>query len=313
MSGAVEFAVRAALARVLPDSASFANVLPHALSGGLNTRSYVVTVGDADRQLVVRLPLAGAPPALNDVAAEARVMRAAAAAGLAPAVVGTVPPEGVLVSEFLPAATAWTQTDAREPRNLERIAALLRRLHALDAPAARYEAAAIAARYLAALGPTAGTDARRFGASVTSTPAPASVPLSAWSDELIARAREVDRLCAGEDALCHNDLFAANVLDDAGALVLIDFEYAVRAAPLIDLAGYAAMNELAPDERRALVAAYYRDAAPPFRHEELDGAIRMLRLMAYFWALLGARHATSAAPYAELAAGLESTLHEDRS
>ena len=60
-----------------------------------------------------------------------------------------------------------------------------------------------------------------------------------WGDELLTLARRYDARYA-PTAFCHNDLVAANVLDD-GQLALVDFEYAVRADPLLDLANAAGM------------------------------------------------------------------------
>jgi Ser/Thr protein kinase RdoA (MazF antagonist) len=69
--------------------------------------------------------------------------------------------------------------------------------------------------------------------------------------------------------------------------VLVDFEYAVRADALLDLANVAAMNDFDRGQRRALLAAY-RQAEPAGEVlAELDALIRMVRLMAWFWAVLG--------------------------
>jgi thiamine kinase-like enzyme len=285
--GAVEAAIRAALARALPEAAAGA-LTYRPLAGGLNTRSFHVTAGGCD--VVVRLPLGGAPPLL-DLATEAAVMRAAAAAGAAPRVVDADPASGVLVTEFLAGAAAWTAVAAREPRNVARLAELLRRLHATPAAAPRFAAGAIAARYVAAAAAATAEDPR-------------------WGAELVRRARDFDARHTG-DALCHNDLFAANVLDDGG-LVLVDFEYAVRAAPLLDLASFAAMNDTSAELRRTLLTQYYRGAVPPGAEAELDGAVRMVRLMGYFWSLLGLAGAVDTQPYAELAASLAQMLHRDR-
>lgn len=290
MQASVEAALRAAVARAAPGAAAGAlDFRP--LAGGVNARSFVVRAGA--RELVVRLPALGAP-ALLDLATEAGIMRAAAAEGLAPAVVDADPDTGVLVTEYRSAAASWTAADARAPRNIARLAALLRRLHALPARAPRFEAATIAERYVA-----------RAASAEPAWPADAG-----WADELVRRARRFDAR-GSADALCHNDLFAANILDD-GALVLVDFEYAVRADPLLDLAGYGAMNGLAADERALLWAEYRR--RPPSHAEirELEETVRFVRLLAYFWVLLGRAAASDPAAYDELGADLADMLHKER-
>lgn len=284
-----ERAARATLARVLPSLAAPERAALRLLDGGLHRRSWLVSA--AGRELVLRMPEPGGAPLL-DVATEARVMQAAARKGLAPAVVAAE--NGALITEYRADAIAWTPSAARRRDNIARIAALLRELHALDVSAPVFDAERIAARYLAQL---------------TASGVEPDVAGRAWPDELMTLARRFAADHAAT-ALCHNDLVAANVLD-GGALLLIDFEYAVRAAPLLDLAGLAAMNEYAQPERRWLLAAYFGAAAP--QHEaELDAAIRLVRLLAYFWAALGARGAAEPRPYVELAARLASWLGAGR-
>jgi thiamine kinase-like enzyme len=283
-------AVRSALERVLgADAVRRATLWP--LEGGIKKRSYLVS--SDDMQWVLRLPAAGAD-ALLDLATEAAVMRAAAAAGLAPDVVAVDVEAGILLTDYRAGARAWSAVDARRPRNVERAAALLRDLHGLDAVAPPFGAERIARGYLAAL--SAGVDARlaRFDTRE-----------QAWVDELLERARYYDATHAAT-VLCHNDLVAANVLDD-GRLVLVDFEYAVRAAPVLDLAGLAGMNDYGTRERRELLAVYCGDGAA-IAESELERIVRLVRLMAFFWARLGELRAGGSTAYSELAAELAAKL-----
>jgi thiamine kinase-like enzyme len=284
-------AVRAALARVLG-----ADIVRRAtlweLEGGVKRRSYLVSAGD--EQWVLRLPAAGAQ-ALLDLPTEAAVTRAAAAAGLAPDVVAVDAEAGILLTEYRASARAWSADDARRPANIERAARLLRSLHALEMNAPAFAAERIARDYLAAL--SAGVDARRahFDAREQS-----------WVDELLERARYYDATYPAT-VLCHNDLVAANVLDD-GRLVLIDFEYAVRAAPVLDLAGLAGMNDYGAHERRELLAAYRGNGGAALAEAELDRIVRLVRLIAFFWARLGELNAGDSTAYRQLAAELARKL-----
>jgi len=284
-------AVRAALERVLG-----ADVVRRAtlweLDGGVKKRSYLVSA--ADGQWVLRLPAAGAG-ALLDLATEADVMRAAAAAGLAPDVVAVDVDAGILLTDYRAAARAWSAADARQPRNVERAAVLLRELHALDVEVPAFAAERVARGYLAAL--SAGVDARRarFDAGE-----------QAWVDELLERARHYDATHPPA-VLCHNDLVAANVLDD-GRLVLVDFEYATRGAPVLDLAGLAGMNDYGARERRELLAAYCGGDGAAITGPQLEKVVRLVRLMAFFWARLGELRAADATAYRALAAELGERL-----
>jgi Ser/Thr protein kinase RdoA (MazF antagonist) len=282
MDAAVEHAVRAALQRVLPSVAETAAVRYRALDGGLYKRSFLVTL--EDRHWVLRLPVAGLV-ALIDVATEAEAMSAAAAAGLAPAVVAVDAAAGVLLTDYRAGATPWTSAAARQPHNIHRAAALLRALHAVAVDLPAYDAERIAERYVAAL----GCDRAEPRA-----------------DELLQLARDYDARYPPA-VLCHNDLVAANVLDD-GELTLVDFEYAARGAPILDLASLAAMNDYDESQRRELLAAYYRESDVPFTAIEFAGVVRMVRLTAHFWARLAGRQIGDAKPYARLAERMTEAL-----
>ena len=80
--------------------------------------------------------------------------------------------------------------------------------------------------------------------------------------------------------LCHHDLVAENILDD-GQLWLIDFEYAVCAEPLLDLASLASMNDFSTAQQDCLLDAYYQGATPPFSTARFTEVIRLLRLLSY--------------------------------
>jgi thiamine kinase-like enzyme len=130
-----------------------------------------------------------------------------------------------------------------------------------------------------------------------------------WGDELVALARRYDAEYA-PTAFCHHDLAGANIIDD-GELVLVDFEYAVRGTPLLDLASFAAMNGLGSGERRALLAAYAARVPEPAELEELAALVRFVRLMAWFWALLGATRTAAPSAYAPYLAALAADLERE--
>jgi thiamine kinase-like enzyme len=59
----------------------------------------------------------------------------------------------------------------------------------------------------------------------------------------------------------HNDLLAANFIDDGERIWLIDFDYAGFNSPLFDLANLASNNELSGAQEQALLKSYF-GAAP---------------------------------------------------
>jgi thiamine kinase-like enzyme len=245
---------------------------------GVSNRSYLVTAEGV--RYVVKLRQGGLGDVLT-LQAEAEVMDRAAAAGLAPAVVGADAEAGALVSRYRSGARPLTRAAAREPRNIERVAALLRALHELPAELRPLECAACARAYVQAAGN--GSTARERDLAA----------------ELVARAASYDERYP-RSVLCHNDLIADNILDDR-ALSLVDFEYAMRAAPILDLASFATMNRLGADARRSLVRAYYAERAVPFTAAEFDGVVRLLQLVAFFWARAAARESGDPARFSEFA------------
>jgi thiamine kinase-like enzyme len=284
-------AAREALARLggLTHAAQRAELVP--LPGGTHARSWLVTHEDGTRQ-VLRLATR-ASAALLDVVTEARAMLAAARAGLAPDVVALDPERGTLLTEYR-VGMPWRREDAHRPANLVRLAALLRALHAVPVELPVFAAERVARGYLARLAaPPAAHEARA----------------ARWGGELVVLARDYDARYA-PTAFCHHDLVAANILE-ADGLVLVDFEYAVRATPLLDLANFAAMNGLVAAERRALLAAYRGTEPAAAELAELAALVRFARLMAWFWALIGATQSAAPAAYGEYVEALAADLERE--
>jgi thiamine kinase-like enzyme len=287
MSGGTdESAARAALRRVLANDTDAASATLEPLNGGLHRRSWLVTFADG-RRCVLRAPVEPSN-ALLDLVTEAEAMMAAARVRLAPPVVAIAPEEGVLLTEYRP-GKAWTPAGARRRPNIVRMATALRLLHTVATTLPAFAAEHIARGYLARLGD-----------------APHEPKLARRADDLLVLAHRYDATYA-PTAFCHNDLVAANVLDD-GELALVDFEYAVRASPLLDLASFAGMNGLGVAEQHLLLESYRRDTPTTAARNELATMVRMVRLFAWFWAGLGARRAANPAPYAALAAELDAVL-----
>ena len=55
----------------------------------------------------------------------------------------------------------------------------------------------------------------------------------------------------------HNDLLAANFIDDGDRLWLVDWDYAGYNSPLFDLGGLASNNELSPEQEQWMLKTYY--------------------------------------------------------
>jgi thiamine kinase-like enzyme len=76
--------------------------------------------------------------------------------------------------------------------------------------------------------------------------------------DLRARADELERVVGRiEVVFGHNDLLAANFIDDGKRLWLIDYDYAGFNSPLFDLGGLASNAELPSELERRMLQAYY--------------------------------------------------------
>ncbi|MCZ0953589.1 MAG: choline kinase family protein [Rhodospirillaceae bacterium] len=241
------------------------------LTGGMSNHSLVLTRGSD--QWAVRLPLPARIGMTLDPETEARVLTVAANEKLTPEVVAFDAETGVLVTRYLQGAAPLNAKQVQEHTCIDRIAATMRRLHSLPAPAVLrdFRPTKLAYAYIDAASELPGAQHALVGER------------RRWSAEFIRLAEEYE--AAFKPAvLCHNDLVAANFLDD-GRLWLVDFEYAVRADPIVDLAGLSGLNGFGPDNTRRLLNAYYGPESVSVSITQFDRVIRLVRLMAFFWVL----------------------------
>jgi thiamine kinase len=206
---------------------------------GLTNRSWLVTT-DGDR-FVVRISDTSAQELQIDRSSEAVVLQLVSRAGIGPDVLRCDPEQGVLVTRYLGAT--WTARDAHSNENIDRLAGLLQRLHALDVPAGvrTVDLAATVHGYLRTL------DERGISSGLT-LPA-----LRDCADETAAQLRKGSTTC-----LCHNDVHHLNVVD-GDSLRLIDWEYAGVGEPMFDLAAVCVYHRYGRSQRERLLSAY---AAP---------------------------------------------------
>ncbi|MGD9501670.1 MAG: phosphotransferase [Methyloceanibacter sp.] len=213
-------------------------VKPTPLAGGITNQNFKVE--DGGRRYVVRV---GHDILVHGVVrtTELAASRAAHLAGLSPEVVHAEP--GILVLDFIDGRT-YTAEDIRDPANLERLIDMVRRCHHdipkfLRGPAAMFWVFHVVRDYGHTL---------REGQSLHLALLP----------DLLARA---DRLEAAvgpiEVVFGHNDLLAANFIDDGKRLWLVDWEYAGFNSPLFDLGGLASNSELPREQAERALALYF--------------------------------------------------------
>jgi thiamine kinase-like enzyme len=271
----VDFTDDAARIAALPCWRGAPRIAP--LAGGMTNRNYVVEDG-AGRH-VVRLG-ADMPHHMILRWHEAAAARAAHAAGLSPEIEHAEP--GVLVMRHVD-GRSLTPEDMRA--RLPAIAALLRRCHRelprhLAGPALAFWPFQVVRSYIAALRAAA----------------------SPWAARLDGFAALADRL---EDGLApmpfvfgHNDLLAANLIDDGRRLWLIDWDYAGFGSPLFDLANLASNNALSSGDEAALLEAYFGAPADAALRRDM-AAMRIVSLLREtLWSMVSELHPAVAFDYA---------------
>jgi thiamine kinase-like enzyme len=232
------------------------------IPGGLTNRAYRVRTDDGG-DYVVRVPVGAGRLEGVDRDHERHNMGIAAAVGVAPSVVDGLPELGVLVVGFVPGRTLVAD-DLANPAVLARVTPQLRRLHAGPPFRGWFDLAGVRGRYL--------RQAERHG-----------VRLPSGFHELADRVAELEtalRLQEEPGVACHNDLVAANLIDDGDRVWLVDFEYAATNVASADLGNLAACADLGPEGTAELVTFYY-DAAPTPR--QLARVEAWALLSAYSW------------------------------
>ena len=108
---------------------------------------------------------------------------------------------------------------------------------------------------------------------------------------LMAAAERLERMVGPiELVFGHNDLLAANLIDDGARLWLVDWEYGAFNSPLFDLGGLASNNELAAAQEAWLLEAYF-DAPPGPDLERRYAAMKCASLLREaMWSMVSELH-----------------------
>jgi thiamine kinase len=221
-------------------------------SDGPTNESWAVERGG--ERFVLRLDKPEAARLGLDRASEKDVCEALADAGLAPRPVHFDAEAGVYLRPYLP-GRSWTPRDLGQKENLERLALLLRRLHALPAVGRAFKPLKAAGRYARQIGTV---DAAKLFEE------------AALAHTLIEPHTPV---------LCHNDLFCENIIEGDG-LTLIDWEYAGLGDPYFDLAIVVQHHGLESGLAGHLLRAYLQ--GEPDREER----VRLAKQCRFYLALL---------------------------
>ena len=218
------------------------DVAPQPLGGGISNVNF--TVDDAGERYVVRI---GEDVPVHGVyrAKELASARAAHAAGISPEVVHVEP--GALVIRWVDGRTL-EPADVRDPDRLERVLRTVRRCHH-DIP-----------RHFRGLTPIFWVFqvVRDYARTLRED----GYRMAGRLDALLGRAAHLESVVGPvEIVFGHNDLLAANFIDDGDRVWLLDWEHAGFNSPLFDLGGLVSNNELDAGRERWLIERYF--GSPP--------------------------------------------------
>lgn len=231
------------------------------LYGGTVNTSFRVETSAG--RFVVRLHDAQALALGADHEREAQLHAAAAAAGLAPALVHVDPSHRFMIMEYV-AGDLWTSQDFSRPDRLQQLGGTLHTLHSIAPPVvAPFDVWAVIERQYQRLKPVS-EEAADFAALMRR----AADALPASGTQLRAK------------AFVHNDLHHSNLIG-LERLYLLDWEYAAVADPLFDVACILAYYPQAADHAEALLdATRLADVATA---EMLRETTWLWMLVSYFW------------------------------
>jgi thiamine kinase-like enzyme len=270
--------MNAALERVRALPIWRGTVDPEPMSGGLTNVNFKVR--DRADSYVVRV---GSDIVVHQIMRfnERAASEAAFRAGVSPEVVYAG--EGVLVVRFIDGKTLGP-ADVRDPRNLPRIVELVKTVHRdmprhLRGPALVFWPFYLVRDYAHTLSNAGSRHQSRLA-------------------QLLADAEQLERDLGPIDMVFgHNDLLAANLIDDGKRLWLIDWDYAGFNSPLFDLANLASNSELGSEQQEEMLALYHGRTADAGLKRRYSAMICASLLREAMWGMVAEIHSGLAVDY----------------
>lgn len=236
-----------------------------------DTGEYVVRMGDdIPEHHIVRV---------NELAAS----RAAHAAGIAPAVHFYAP--GILVLNYIKSRTL-TPEDLRNTDTMARVVKLMQCCHREVPLHFRGNSPAFWVFHVV----------RDYAARLRESDSPWTPHINDWLETL----QQLEAVAGPFDIVFgHNDLLAANILDDGNRLWLIDWEYAGFNTPLFDLGGLASNNEFSQSDETHLLELYFGEAQSPERYQQYQAMKCASLLRETLWSMVSELYSSLSFDYAQ--------------
>ena len=248
-------------------------VEPEPLGGGITNTNFIVS--DRDERFVVRIgddiPIHGVMR-FNEIAAA----RAAHAAGISPEIVYEA--DGVFVMRFIEGKTL-TEAEVKDQQNLERILPLIKTCHTeipkhFQGPALVFWPFHVCRNYI---------HTARAGNSRMIDALPRFLDINTELEKTVGEIKLI---------FGHNDLLAANFIDDGKRLWLLDWDYAGYNAALFDLANLSSNNELSPAQEDWMLEVYYEQPVTDELRRRLAAMKCVSLLRETLWSIVSEIHST---------------------
>jgi thiamine kinase-like enzyme len=118
-------------------------------------------------------------------------------------------------------------------------------------------------------------------------------------DDLLARAARLEAAVGPIDVVFgHNDLLAANFIDDGTRLWLVDWEYAGFNSPLFDLGGLASNSEFSPEQAEQALSLYFGKPVDDRLRRRATAMTAASLLRETMWSMVSELHSTLDFDYA---------------
>lgn len=232
---------------------------------GLTNQCYLVQAGD--KRCVMRLNARNSRVMGLDRVNEAVALHNAETAGLGAPIVYCSPEQGVLVTAYIE-GRQWTQAQGQTRFNLERLAGLLKQVHALPVTNKVLEPRQVTDHYWNGIRDQFVIIPPRFKA------------LRQKMERLmLATLSDYPQRC-----FCHNDMVCANIIDTGNRLFLLDWEYAAMGDPLFDVAVIVHNHQLDEQQMSYFLECYSGTIDSATRKQFLSNyAIYIYIDMLWYW------------------------------
>jgi thiamine kinase-like enzyme len=204
-----------------------------------------------------------------DPAWQVRLLERAGSVRVAPRLVYADLAGAVRVSRWV-AGRAWSADEVKAAASLEKIAELLRRVHALSVPAP----------------PEGVAPLQWIGIYTEALSKRGLKPDPALRTAALSRAEEWGTLPLPKAVVCHSDLHRMNVLQSHDSLLLLDWEYAHVADCFWDLAGWSANNDLGAEVQWSLLTHYLGSAPSSSQWQRFRALLWLYDYVCLLWSQL---------------------------